>query len=347
MLKPFLAAAVIGTGAAVALAQDDGPRGGPITLSMFPRGEEFCYGRKYDAAHLKANPGQTIREFYLYNLFDPDPAKEEVQHTVEDARRSDAAQTGDRMVDVLARFTDDDGYYGQTVMCTDYQGRVSCYVDCDGGGFGVRKKGDALVVDVGAGSGRLRLQAMCDPDEEGRDRELDRKEDSVIRTDRLAPASCSAAKAAARPAFVTDPVPIRERVAAGEWTCLKRSYSAEHLAEHPDQTIAALAISFGGRPRTESEDGWLSTTLAATITVKTRTGLSASKELVCSAEGYQWRCEDFRVRRRDARSALLLAGQYGLLAGEPADTLNLAGLKLGREDDVFRLDASAGDCDLQ
>jgi hypothetical protein len=344
MLKHFLAVVLLGSSAAVALAQDDGPKAGALTLSMFPRGEEFCYGRRYDAAHLNKNPGQTLREFYLYNLFDPDPAKEEVQSTLADARRSDAAATGDRSVNVLARFTDNDGYYGQIVLCTDYRDRAGCFVECDGGGFGVAAKGKSLIVDLAKGSGRLRLQAMCDPDEEGRDRELERKENSLIRTDRLGPASCTAAKAAARPVFVKDEVPIRKRVANGDWKCLKRVYDARHLAKHPKQAIAALALSFDGAPRTKNEDGYLTTTLNVTLAARTRGGETARKDVVCTADGYQWRCEDFRLRRRDAKSALLLAGQYALLEGESSDTLTLAGLRLGRDDDVFRLDASSGPC---
>src|SRR5262249_4485172 len=61
-------------GASVALAQD--AKVSPLPNHL-PVGVEACYGRVYDAAHLRAHPQQRVASFHIFGDFAPDPSREE------------------------------------------------------------------------------------------------------------------------------------------------------------------------------------------------------------------------------------------------------------------------------
>jgi hypothetical protein len=82
----------------------------------------------------------------------------------------------------------------------------------------------------------------------------------------------------------------------------------------------------------------------ADISVALRDGGRGSEKVECIADDYQFRCgEAFRLRRNDGESAMLLLGAYG---GEDTEIPDkLAGVKIGSDDLVFRLNGGAGaDC---
>jgi hypothetical protein len=329
--------------AASAAGAEDLPTIGPRTLAAIPQGEERCYRASFDAAALAAHKGQIVRSFQLYRLMRPNPMKEAIDRDAAAEAAADKEATSERWADVVADLGSPKGLYSQTVVCNDSESTQGfhCYVECDGGGFDVTPLGGGLRLDF-ARSGGLSLNLSCgDPDEEGHDHWLTGVEaGGGFSLQPEAPEACVADDQAARPAFAADPVPLRQRIADKGWTCLSRRYDAAHLAKHPKQKVAAIALAVTAEPKVHvDEDGWRSTDFPAVLSLRMRDGKSGSREVECSADEYQFRCGGaFRLRRNGESGALLLAGEYG---GEGAETPEeLAGLKLGLDDLVFRLDGS-------
>jgi hypothetical protein len=333
-------------------AADEPETAGRATLALFPQGAERCYVA--EIADGVRKPGQTLTSFMLYRLLRPDPAREEIDASIEEAMARDRLAMRVQWVAVLARFKGPDGFYHQTVSCRDNDeaaGQFTCNRECDGGGFAGRPRGNGLIADFDSGFGGLSLESACDPDEEGRDRRMRPEEagGSVV-LERRPIAGCLAADIAARPHYALDPMPLRERIAVSGWRCLHRTYDRAHLRKHPEQLVTALAVAIDGPVRVETgADGWRTTILDITLALKLRDGMKASRQVRCMADAYQFRCGDeFRLRRRDGASALLLAGAYGGEIERSGQPPQLNGLTLGADDTVFRLDArTEGSCEVQ
>lgn len=341
---------VIGTAAlllamqAVAGAQEL-PVIGPKTLTVFPRGAERCFAAKFDSAYLKAHPGQRLTQFWLYRHFQQLPNREEPGQTPEEWISEDMRPETPNWVDVLARFSGTQAHFRQTVTCSDgATGSLHCFVECDGGSFNAMPTAAGLKIffDPEYG-GRLAMNQGCGgPGEEGPGREMIEHDagggfDAVS----VPVAQCVAADREARPAYAADEVPLRERMRGENFRCLSRAYDRAHLRKHPEQNVVAIAVAVKGEPQDVREDEMRPTVgVDIRLSVKLRNGKRASRDMTCLAEGYQFRCGgEFRLQRRDASSALLLAGEYG--GDEAPERLMLAGLGVGADDAVFRLDASS------
>ena len=70
---------------ATAMAQD-GPVVPPEVQAIFPPSEDYCYAAHIAAKDMK--PKQKLTDFYLYRLFNPDPALEEIELTREEESRT-------------------------------------------------------------------------------------------------------------------------------------------------------------------------------------------------------------------------------------------------------------------
>jgi hypothetical protein len=76
----------------LAAAQDE-KRQSPLPTHL-PLGKEICYGRVYDAVHLKAHPKQRVTSFHLFRDFTPDANKEKLQETREALIAGDGSDGG-------------------------------------------------------------------------------------------------------------------------------------------------------------------------------------------------------------------------------------------------------------
>lgn len=117
---------------------EDGVGLAPAVAAIFPRGEEVCYLAGPETTGLKA--GQKLSEFYLYKLYRPLHAREEMGPSPEDAiARERKLNSSSASLDVVARFRDSPNVYSQSVLCTTHDGgkTISCGVECDGGSFAV------------------------------------------------------------------------------------------------------------------------------------------------------------------------------------------------------------------
>ena len=327
---------------APAMAQDAPSR----TLEVFPPGVEHCYAATFDEAYRKAHPGQRLAEFRIYRSFQPKPAKEAVELPAPEQIELNKDVGSTPWVSVLAKLAGAAATYGQSPSCYDSEerGDVFCGVDCDGGSFRVKKTAGGLAVSFDGSYGLSLNQGCGDPDEDAPGHLLTPDEaGGGFALASRPPAECIAADAEARPSFAADPVPLRQRIAEAGWRCLSRVYSKDHLKQHPKQKVAAMALAIAGPVKAiRDEYGSMTTTLEAKLSLRLVDGKTSSRPVTCTADDYQFRCADeFRLRRRDDASALLLAGVHGGVPG----TGTLAGLQLGSDDTLFRLDATAGfDC---
>ena len=228
---------------------EDGVGLAPAVAAIFPRGEEVCYLAGPETTGLKA--GQKLSEFYLYKLYRPLHAREEMGPSPEDAiARERKLNSSSASLDVVARFRDSPNVYSQSVLCTTHDGgkTISCGVECDGGSFAVDPGNRTLEITVPADGSGLSLNQSCgDPDDEGRERWLTAADAGGSFTlERWPMAHCIAAAEDAHPAFAEDPMPLRERVAVSGWRCLKRVYDAAHLKAHPEQEVVAMSVAIKG-----------------------------------------------------------------------------------------------------
>jgi hypothetical protein len=320
---------------------------GPRTLAVFPQGEERCYRATFDTLE----KGQLVQSFQLYRLLRPNPAKEDIEMTAAEEVAYDKRPDAVNWANVVVRLKGHDGVFDQGLSCYDGEAsdQLRCGVDCDGGSFVVHPVAEGINISFEKGNG-LSLNASCgEPDDTGKSRWLTGEEAGTSMTlVAQPPEACLADDLAVRPAFVKDEMPLRERLGDSKWNCLSRDYDAAHLAKHPQQKVKSIALTVSGGPKIETDEyGYQSTVFNAGLSVTLRDGRTGKETVECFADEYQFRCgEAFRLRRNDSKTAMLLAGGYSGEDSEAPD--KLAGLKIGRDDLVFRLNGSTDDsCQAQ
>lgn len=90
---------------------------------------DSCYVRDYSPEHLRKNPDQVVARMQIRFI-----------------------EGEDRYADVKVRFRDSDRLFSQGMNCYDDNGEIykdgvlSCSVDCDGGTFVMRPRGDDAVL---------------------------------------------------------------------------------------------------------------------------------------------------------------------------------------------------------
>ncbi len=319
-----------------------------LVQEMFPRGEEACYAASLPTPAMK--PRQTLSAFYLYRLFDPDPQAETVDFSRDEAMAFDRMPGNANWTDVIAGFSDSPHFYKQTVTCSEWEGSgtlVSCGVECDGGYFTARKTARGIDVAFDQSSQGLSFYQGCGEAEGiGKDRWLTPEDaGQSFSLARVPAAQCQAVVRELRHHDGLDPVPLRQRIAASGWRCLKRGYDAAHLKKHPLQKVTAIAVALKGPASVEkSNDSYPHTRLDVSLSFSLRDGSTARRDVSCGAGRTMFSCEGaFRLMRKDAKGAWLKAGEYDDPQAAQAPTM--LDIELGRDDRTFRLDASTeADC---
>lgn len=123
-------------------------------------GRRVCYARRYDAAHLNAHPEQKVTEIQFrlsYFRHDPDDYFPQGQRNYYFA--------------VLARLRGQGKLLTSMGECVPGDGRVSCGVECDGGGFTLTRRPPGKVLLSLGENGRLRMTEGCDEEEDAVDLE--------------------------------------------------------------------------------------------------------------------------------------------------------------------------------
>jgi hypothetical protein len=318
--------------AAPAVAQEQ--KSSPLP-DYFPLRTEACFGRLYDASHLKQHPKQRVTSFHLFRDLSPDPNAEEANVTRESILADDGVN-GQVSVSAYVRFRDRPGLFYNSLSCYRSEGIVRCGIECDGGGFKLRTLGKSLLLDnqgfvvIGYCGASEDEQAQADYVKPGED-------DRIFRLDPKPVSQCMGIRDSLKPAWAKLGEPLRVRFNQSHAVCFSRSYDADHLRKHPRQSVRRIAVlkPDGGKPLHDAKIYEL------TFRIELTNGRKFEKKTACQPNKYAYGCtenpklddqQDFYLTRAGAE-AVMLRDRKGKLA-------TLFGTRLADDDRMFRLQAS-------
>lgn len=129
ILAPFFL-----TGATVAPGEE-----GPLKDILPPEpGTHICFARTYDAAHLAKHPKQKVTDIQFrlaYHKFDVDEGYPQGQRNYYFA--------------LLAKRRGEKEFATAFGECSLWEGKITCGVECDGGGVNIEKSGEGLGINFG------------------------------------------------------------------------------------------------------------------------------------------------------------------------------------------------------
>ena len=329
MLAVSLSLAIV-TGA---LAQD---RASPLPRHL-PLGQEACFGRVYDAAHLKKHPRQRVTAFHLFRDFTPDENKE----TPQESRETLVAEDGDGGIRVTAyvRFRDRPGLFFNGLHCGSSLtgGKVRCGIDCDGGGFFLKDGGKSLLLEnqgfvVVGGCG------ASEDEEENRDFVKPGADDKVFRLEPLPAAQCRALEDSRKPIWVALGAPLRERLNRDDAVCFSRTYDAAHLKAHPQQTVRRIAVlKVQGEKRAAEDFPYFNFVFRAEL----KNGKRLEKKTTCAPDQYAYACTHDEAMDTARDFYLTRAGKDHVMLRDRRGVLSkMFDAPLGSDDRIFKLQQS-------
>jgi hypothetical protein len=313
---------------APALAQEK--KSSPIP-SHLPVGVEACYGRVYDAAHLRGHPKQRVTSFHLLRDFSPDLISENEPQSREDMIRNDGSD-GDISLTAYLRLRDRKGMFSNHFGCRrNEQGVVRCGIDCDGGTFLMRPSGGSLLIEnqgfvvVGGCGG-------SDEDQENPIVVRPGADDKTFRLDKQPLDQCTALRDAQKPAWAKLGPPLRERFAKAGALCLTRDYATAHLASHPQQTIKRIAVlkTAAAKPHQPPQYNLV-------FRAELKNGRRLEGKTNCWPEDYAYACTHDAEADTQRSFYLTRAGDSVMLRDRKGSLGALFKMKLGSDDRVFRL----------
>ncbi|RWA62597.1 hypothetical protein [Mesorhizobium sp.] len=280
-----LGAALFVVGAALA---DDTPK----LTELSPNGADACFGRVYDAAHLKAHPKQKVARIFFYYGHDPVSRPNEEPSTSGGAAYDGFLTTtvrGTKKPEWAAGWCNRQSEDGKS-------GPIHCGMECDRtlASLKVDDKGRLIVsnvqpdvyLDAGAeeelGTAQYNKQALG-------------SEDDNFRLDPMPAATCKAEFARIDPIDPALGAPLRERLKPDQAFCYGRDYDAAHLKSHPDQVTQSIRVFRGpvelasyasGGDVANWPDG---ADIAVSVTTRLKTG-KVTQTYSCQGEADQWRC---------------------------------------------------------
>lgn len=259
---------------------------------LSPNGADACFGRVYDAAHLKAHPKQKVaRIFFLYGH---DPVSRPNEEPMANA---DTSYNGFLTTTVRGAKTPQwAGGWCNHESEDGKSGPIRCGMDCDRtmASLKLDDKGRLILTDV---SSDLYLDAGSE-DELGEaeyDRQALGSEDDNFRLDLMPVATCKAEFAKIDPIDPALGAPLRERLKPDQPFCFGRDYDAAHLSSHPDQVTQSIRVFRGpvelasfasGGDVANWPDG---ADIAVSVTTR-KSGAKVTQTYSCQGEADQWRC---------------------------------------------------------
>jgi hypothetical protein len=303
--------------------------------SHLPLGIEACFGRVYDANHLRQHPRQRVTSFHLFRSFSPDPNAENVVRTREELLDADG-EGGFVLTDAFVRFRDRPGLFYNSLACVRSEGTVRCGIDCDGGGFKLRTSGHSLLLD---NEGFVVIGGCGASDDENEQRDFVKPgaDDRVFRLDPKPVAECAAVRDQLKPAWAKLGAPLRERLDRSEAVCFSRSYDAAHLGRHPQQTVRRIAVlkPDGGKPLHEMK------IFELTFRIELSNGRKFEQRTTCQPDKYHYGCTlDPKLDEQQDFYLTRAGDQHVMLRDRKGKLGELFRTALGTDDRVFRLEAS-------
>ncbi|MBZ9708297.1 hypothetical protein LB543_16350 [Mesorhizobium sp. ESP7-2] len=321
---------------------------------LSPKGADACFGRVYDAAHLKAHPKQKVARIFFYYGRDPVRRPNE-----EPSANSDTSYNG--FLTTTVRGAKAPEWAGGWCNHQSEDGKsapIRCGMDCDRtlASLKVDDKGRLILSDL---SPDIYLDAGSE--EELGTAEYDRQalgsEDDNFRLDPMPAATCKAEFARIDPIDPALGAPLRERFKPDQAFCYGRDYDAAHMSSHPGQLTQSIRVFRGpvelasfasGGDVTNWPDG---ADIAVSIATRQK-GAKITQTYSCQGEADQWRCAarskmsnfscDIAQKeiflKRGAHGTIMLANPNSSLAVVDLCSKAADG-KTKSDDKVYRLEA--------
>ncbi len=269
---------------------------------LFTAEADACYGRVYDAAHLKSHPKQKVTSIHILRSLD---RRREAENWTPDARAESLQsfrEDGQSSVSAFVTFRDRKGTFYNSLTC-DRETRegVRCMIECDGGSFRLtRTSGNAVLLH---NNGFVLIGGCGEEVDEGKEVFFDPgADDKVFRLDSKPVAACRAEEQRAVP--IAAGAPLRERFKEDEQFCFGRDFEPAHLSSHPKQIVTQIRV---GRltPAKEREDDtagkWWWFNVKLDISVTLRDLKTTTVRYACTPQEASWECQ--RLVEGDAVSA--------------------------------------------
>ena len=319
---------------------------------LSPNGADACFGRIYDAAHLKTHPRQKVARIFFYYGHDPVSRPNEEPRTDQDTSYNGFLTTTVRGAKAPEWAS---GWCNKNDP-DDPSSGIRCGMDCD-------RTLASLKVDA---KGRLTLSDLSpdiyldvDSEEQLGKAEYNKQalgsEDDNFRLDPMPAATCKAEFARIDPIDPALGDPLRVRLKPDQPFCFGRDYDAAHLKSHPDQVTQSIRVFRGpielasfaqGGDASQWPDG---ADIAVSVTTRQK-GTKVTQTYSCQGEADQWRCSasakmsDFSCDisqkeiflKRGANGMMMLANPNSALA--VVDLCSKAAVGKTKSDDkVYRL----------
>lgn len=339
----------------VTLGAFDGPACAeqpPKLPELSPTGADVCFGRVYDAAHLKAHPHQKVARIFFFYGHDPVSRPNE-----EPPANQDNSYNG--FLTTTVRGAKKPEWASSWCNKNDPEDKASgirCGMDCDRtlASLKVDDKGELLLSS-------LSQDVYLDPDaaESMSKAEYARQalgsEDDNFKLDPMPADDCKAEFARIDPIDPALGDPLRVRLKPDQPFCFGRDYDDAHLKSHPNQLTQSIRVFRGpielasfaaGGDAANWPDG---ADIAVSVTTRQK-DKKVTQTYSCQGEADQWRCSasskmsDFTCDisqkeiflKRGANGTMMLANPNNAVA--VVDLCSKAGDGKTKSDDkVFRL----------
>jgi hypothetical protein len=302
--------------------------------SHLPLGVEACFGRVYDAQHLKSHPRQRVTSFHIFRDFTPDPNWEMEQNTREEMIAVDG-DNGYVNVTAFIRFRDRKSVFSNMLSCRRADGgKVFCGIDCDGGSFNLRPSGASSLLVENNG---FVVVGGCGGNEEEQDRPefvAPGADDKTFRLDKQPIAQCVALRQAQAPAWAKLGKPLRLRLDKARATCHARTYDAAHLRAHPQQNVRRIAVLNPAKEQPAKDD---EPNYQFVFRVEMKDGQTFEGRGNCAPDRYAYICNPLNPGNDAHEFYLTRAGEAIMLRDRKGVLAESLGAEFGTDDRMFRL----------
>jgi hypothetical protein len=270
---------------------------------VFTADRDACYGRIYDAAHLKSHPKQKVTSIHVLRSVN---RRREAENWTPDARAESIRsfrEDGLTSVSAFVNFRDRKGTFHNSLTCEkETREGVRCMIECDGGSFRLTRAGANSVLLHN--NGFVLIGGCGEEIEEGKEVYFDPgADDKEFRLDNMPIAACRAEEQKATP--ISAGPPLRERFKENEQFCFGRDYDAAHLASHPKQMVAQLRVGRLTPGKERDADAtekwwWFHVKLDVSVTLR-ETLKTTTVRYACTPQDASWDCE--RIVKSESPSA--------------------------------------------
>jgi hypothetical protein len=313
-----------------------------------PDGQDACFGRVYDDAHLKAHPNQKMQRIFLLYGHDrvsrpneEPPPRQSSEYSVFVSTSMRGARTPKW---VGAWCHPDDAADGKPAS-------VHCGMECDRGMGTIRRDAkDGIILSD------FRDDLYLDPDAEETLGNAEYKRPAFGPDDDnfdLASQPLAVCKAEFARIDPPDPAlgpPLREKLKPDQAFCYGPDYDSGHIASHSSQSTTSIRVYRGPRQLASfakvSPQRWPDNAEVAVSVTTRKDANGATKPYVCQGEADQWNCAPSSDCDLERREIYLRRGAGGtLIVANPKSGLPLVDTCAASEtagstrsdDKIFRL----------